>query len=124
MNIHVRRRNDTFISMSVYRRQNPEDFPSASVAAEQMDVVDEVVGLIARYASDQIGKFGEVRFQYGGKGTARENLREDIDEIGGIAPSMAYEFPGIDLLFHVKRNLTDPEMLALGKGFHPSLIRP
>ena len=118
MDIHVRRRNDTFIRMSAHRRQNPEDFPAASVETEQMDVIDEVVESIARHSSDQQSRFGEVRFQYGGKGTARENLRESVDEIGGIAPAMAYEFPNIDLLFHVKRNLTDAEMLALGRAFY------
>jgi hypothetical protein len=118
MNHHVRRRNDTFIRMTAYRQQFPADFPAAAVEAEQMDVIEEVVAEIGEAGSDQIGNYGEARFEYANKGVARENLRECVEEIGGIAPSMAYEFPGIDVLFHVKRNLTDTEMLALGKVFH------
>jgi hypothetical protein len=118
MNIHVRRRNDTFISISAYRQQFPVDFPAGSIEALQVDELEIVTGLIARYGADQMTKFGDVRFGFNSKGINRENLREEVEEIGTIARTMVYEFPGIDLIFHVPGNLPDAAMLALAKTFH------
>lgn len=118
MNIHVRRRDDTFIRISAYRQQYPDDFPAGSIEELQVDELEIVTGLIAQYGADQIGKFGDVRFQFNSKGIARENLREEVDEIGTIAGTMVYEFPGIDLIFNVPGNLPDAAMLALAKAFH------
>lgn len=118
MDIHVRRRNNTFISISAYRQQNPADFPAGSIEALQADELDIVINLIAQYASEQMSRFGDVRFGFNSKGIARENLREEVDEIGTIAKTMVYEFPGIDLIFHVPGNLADASMLALAKAFH------
>ncbi len=118
MNHHVRRRNDTFIRMKAHRLEFSADYPAASVEAAQMDVIEEVLEEIEQNAANQVGNFGEARFEYNSKEIARENLREDIIDIRDMAGSMAYEFPGIDELFHVRKNITDAEMLALGRAFH------
>ena len=121
MNIHVRRRRDTFIRMKAYRQENPGDFPVPSMQATQMDENDAVVAEIEEIAADQLGNFGEARFEYHSKGVARENLRERLSEISGISDVMSYEFPGIDLLFNIPKNLTDAAMLALGNSFHTNV---
>lgn len=36
MNIHVRRRRDTFIRMKAHRQENPGDFPAGSVPSERL----------------------------------------------------------------------------------------
>jgi hypothetical protein len=118
MNIHVRRRNDTFNHIIAYRQQYPSDFPTGSIEALQVDELEIVVGLIGQHGADQLGKFGDVRFGFNSKGISRENLREEVDDIGTIARTMVYEFPGIDLKFNVPGNLPDAAMLALAKAFH------
>jgi hypothetical protein len=104
--------------MKAYRLENPGDFPAASVEGTQMDVNDGVVAEIEEIAANQVGKSGEARFGFNSKGICRENVRADLSEISGISDSMSYEFPGIDLLFHIPKNLTDAAMLALANAFH------
>jgi hypothetical protein len=118
MNIHVRRRNDTFNRIIAYRQQYPEDFPAGSIEALQIEELETVTGLIAQYGAEQMGRFGDVRFGFNSKGISRENLREEVEEIGTIARTMVYEYPGIDLKFHVPGNLPDAAMLALAGAFH------
>lgn len=117
MNIHVRRRRDAFIGMKAYRQENPEDFP-AGIETTQMDRVEAALALIEQLGSQQLGKMNDARFGFNSKGVKRENLREAMQEISGITDVMSYEFPGIDLIFHIPKNLTDAAMLALGKAFH------
>lgn len=118
MNIHVRRRRDTFIRMKAYRQENPGDFSAGSVETAQMDENDAVVALLEEYAANQIGSFGEARFEFHSKGIARENVREKLSEMSGLSDSMSYEFPGIDLLFNIPKHLSDAAMLALANTFH------
>jgi hypothetical protein len=117
MDIHVRRRRDTFIRMKGYRQENPEDFPPG-IETTQMDRVEAALALIEQLAEQQLGKMSDARFGFNSKGIKRENLRECMQEISGITDSMSYEFPGIDLIFHIPKNLADAAMLALGKAFH------
>jgi hypothetical protein len=117
MNIHVKRRNDTFIRIKQFGLDNAADFPAGSVGAQQFTEITAVVALIAELAADQTQGKGDARFAFHGKGTARENLRETVSEIAEIARSMVYEFPGIDLKFRLGRNLTDAGLLAIANAF-------
>jgi hypothetical protein len=117
MNIHVRRRRDTFIGMKGFRLEFPEDFPAGSDEAEQLDEIETVLGLIEQYGGDQASGFGNVRFNYYAKGISRENLRELLEDIETAAQTLAYKVPGIDLIFRIPRNLPDAQMLALARSF-------
>ncbi|HEX8370310.1 MAG TPA: hypothetical protein VF604_17315 [Pyrinomonadaceae bacterium] len=117
MNIHVRRRNDTFIRIRQFGLDNAVDFPAGSVGKQQFAEIAAVVDLIEQLAGAQAQGRGGARFAFHGKGTARENLREAVSEIADIARSMVYEFPGIDLKFRVPRNVTDAELLAIANAF-------
>lgn len=118
MNINVRRRRDAFIGMKAYRQENPDDFPAPSVEATQMDRVEMALSVIESASASQVGKMGDSRYGYNLKGVARENLREEMSGMRDISDSMSYEFPGIDLLFHIPKHLSDGALLALGKAFH------
>jgi len=117
MNIHVRRRRDTFIGMKAYRQEFPEDFPAGSDEAEQMDEIEAVLALIEQYGGDQAAGVGNARFNYYGKGIARENLRELMNDVSTIAGTLAYRIAGIDLMFHIPRSLPDAALLALARSF-------
>ena len=117
MHISVRRRRDTFIAMKGFRQEFPEDFPAGSDETEQMDEIETVLGLIEQYGGDQALGFGNVRFTYHAKGIARENLREELEDMETAAQIMAYKIPGVDLIFRIPKNLTDAAMLALARSF-------
>jgi hypothetical protein len=117
MNIHVRRRRDTFIAMKGFRMEYPDDFPAGSDEAEQMDEIEAVLALIEEYGGDQATGSGNVRYTYHSKGIARENLRELMNDISIIAGTLAYRIPGIDLIFHIPKNLPDAALLALARSF-------
>jgi hypothetical protein len=108
--------------MKAHRLENPGDYPAASVQAAQMDVVDGCIDEIGQVSGNQLGNFGEARFEYNAKEIAREGLRVELIDIRDISKSMAYEFPGIDELFSVKVNITDAEMLGLGNAFHERAV--
>jgi hypothetical protein len=118
MNINVRRRRDAFIGMKAFRQENPDDFTAPDIEATQMDRVEMALSVIESASASQVGKKGDSRYGYNLKGVARENLREEMSGIRDITDSMSYEFPGIDLLFHIPKHLSDGTMLALGKAFH------
>lgn len=99
-------------------RSNPEDFPALTIETTQLDRIAAALVLIEQLTSQQLGKMNDARFGFNSKGIGRENLREAMQEIAGISDVMSYEFPGIDLIFHIPKNLTDAAMLALGKAFH------
>jgi len=117
MNIHVRRRRDTFIGMKGFRTEFPEDFPAESDETEQMDEIETVLGLIEQYGGEQALGLGNVRFNYNAKGISRENLREMLEDFELVAESQAYKTPGIDLIFRLPRNLSDAQMLAVARSF-------
>ena len=117
MNVHVRRRRDTFIAMKGFRQEFPADFPAGSDEAEQMDNIEAALAQIEQYGGDQALNVGNVRFTYNSKGIARENLREELEDFEVAARSLAYKTPGIDLIFRIPRNLTDAAMLALARSF-------
>lgn len=117
MNHHIRRRKDTFIGMKAYRDEFPADFPADSDEAQQMDEIETVLGLIEQHGSKQASGFGNSRFAYNTKGIARENLREDLEDMETAGEIMAYKIPGIDLIFRVPHNITDAAMLALARSF-------
>jgi hypothetical protein len=118
MNQRIRLRQELFIREDQYNKDNQTDFPPGSVAHEQFAEIAAVITLINEISAHQAIRFGDARFGFGNKATAREHLREHITEIGEIVPSMAYKIPGIDVKFRVPRNLTDAEMLALGRAFY------
>ena len=117
MNIHVRRRNDTFIRIKQFGLDNAADFPVGGVGEQRFAEIAAVVDLIEQLAADQTQGRGDARFAFHSKGTARENLREAVSEIAEISRSMVYEFPGIDLKFRLPRNLTDAGLLAIANAF-------
>ena len=82
-----------------------------------MDGVAVVFGLIAQYGGEQALGAGNVRFGFNSKGATRENLREQLNDISTIAGTYAYTIEGIDLIFHVPKNLPDAAMLALARSF-------
>ena len=117
MNIHVRRRRDTFIRIKAFSIEFPEDFPAGSVEEEQMLEISAVLDEIEEAAGEQASGFGETRFEYHGKGTNRIKLRDQMDDISTIADTLAYSVEGIDLLFKIQKDLPDAALIALAAAF-------
>jgi hypothetical protein len=117
MNYHVRRYRDSFIGIKGFREEFPEDFPAGDDETAQMDEIETVLGLIEQYGGEQALGFGNVRFNYNSKGIAREKLRGEMTDISTIAATYAYTIPGIDLVFHIPKNLPEAALLALARSF-------
>lgn len=117
MNDRVRTRFDAFIRVAQFGTDNAADFPAGNIARAQFDEIVAVITLINQLEAQHAVSFGEARFAFAGKDDKRENLREDLREIARTARSMAYQFPGIDLKFRLGNNLSDANLLALGRAF-------
>lgn len=112
-----RYRYEMFLRVRQFGIDNAADFAPGSVGAVQFAEISLVIDLIDQLAADQAASFGGVGFAFAGKETARENLREAMYEIARTARSMVYEFPNINEIFRVPRNLTDAGMVALANAF-------
>lgn len=117
MNIHVRRRRDTFIRIKAFSTEFPEDFATGTPQAEQVLEISAVLDEIEQAAGEQASGFGETRFEYHGKGTNRIKLRDQMEDISTIADTLAYSIEGIDLLFKVANKLSDAALIALAAAF-------
>ncbi len=117
MNIKVIRYRDSFIGIKGFGEEFPEDFAAESDEAAQLAEIATVIGLIDQYGGDQALGFGNVRFNFNSKGIARTELRGLMTDISTIAATYAYTIPGIDLIFHIPKNLPDAALLALARSF-------
>jgi len=118
MNFNIKRYKNSFIGIRQFGLDNTADFPVGSVAALQFAEISAVIDLINQLAGEQVEGFGDARFAFNSKAIARDDLRDEMDGIANLAPSMAYEFPGIELKFRFRRNLSDPDLLAKARAFH------
>lgn len=117
MNNHVIRYRDSFIGISGFRQEFPEDFAVGSDEAEEADAIEAALAAIEQFGGEQVLNFGNVRFNYNSKGIARVALREMLEDFETAARSLAYKIPGIDLIFRVPSSLSDAQMLALARSF-------
>lgn len=117
MTIKERVRYEMFIRVVQFIQDNIADFPGGGIVAAQLAVLVAVVDRIQELLGLQIGGYGDSRFEFNSKDTARENLREMLSEINSTARSMIYEFPGIELKFRMIRNRNDAELLGAARAF-------
>lgn len=118
MNDRERVRYDMFVRVRQFGIESAADFPVGTIAPTQFTEINTVINLIDQLAANQTAAFGDARFSFVGKDTARENVREDLQEIARTARSMVYQFPGIDVKFRMPRNLNDQNLLAAARAFH------
>jgi hypothetical protein len=111
-------RYECFIRMRQFGLDSAADFPAASVGGVQFAEIASVIDLVEQLTAKFAASFGDARFSFLSKATARENVRERVAEISAISRSMAYEFSGIELKFRIQRNLSDANLLALANAFH------
>lgn len=116
MNKKFRVRYDMFVRVIRFIEDNAADFATGVVAA-QLAILIAVVDRLQTLTGDRAADYGDARFAFHDKGTARESLRQMLAVINETAHSMAYEFPGIDLKFRMPRNHGDTELLAKGRAF-------
>lgn len=113
-----RLRYETFIRIRQFGVDNAVDFPAGTVGATQFAEITSVIEEVEQFTGDQAASFGDARFAFAGKETARENVREEMYEISQTARSMNYEFNGIADKFKMPRNQSDASMLAFARAFH------
>lgn len=117
MNTNERRRYDMFVRVRQFGVENAADFPPASVGAVQFAAVAAEVVQIDSFGADQQAGFGQARQQFDVKGTARENLREEMSDIARTARSMEYAFVGVSNKFRMPRGTNDQSLLATARAF-------
>ncbi len=118
MNDQERFRYDAFVRMRQFGLDNKGDFPPGSIGDTQFAENAAVVDLLDVESGEQAASFGDTRFAFVGKATARENLRDDLSAIARTARSMNYQFPGIAAEFRMPRNNNDQQLLAAARAFH------
>lgn len=110
-------RVDMFIRVIAFITGNIADFAAGGVVRAQLTILQAVVAAVQALSGEQEAGFGEARFGFNSKDTARENLRAMLSEISKTARSMVYEFPGIDLKFRMIRGDSDANLLAKALAF-------
>ena len=117
MDDRERRRYDMFVRVKQFMAENAADFPADSVGTKQAAEVSIVIDLLDQLSGDQVAGFGDARFSFAGKNSARENVREDISDIARTARSMNYQFPNIAEKFRMPRGNNDQQLLAAARAF-------
>ena len=106
-----------FVRVVRFIADNIADFVAGGVVLTQLAVLEAAITAVETLTGEQTGGLSDARFEFNGKDTARENLREMLSEISATARSMVYEFAGIDLKFRMPRNRNDAELLAKARAF-------
>ena len=115
MNIHETKRTDSFKRIKVFGTENAADFPVGSKGAMLFAALNTRIINIDAASIVQTSAKSDVRQDYAGKGTARENLRAICASISRTSAGASYEIPGLDVKFYLPVDLTDAELLAHGK---------
>ncbi|HQU85204.1 MAG TPA: hypothetical protein PKY59_18840 [Pyrinomonadaceae bacterium] len=106
-----------FLRVIQFITDNIADFAAGGIVQTQYAILQIVSDTIQTLSGEQVEGFGDVRFSFNSKETARENLREMLSDIARTARSMVYEFNGIDLKFRMPRGINDANLLAKARAF-------
>jgi len=117
MNDSERRRYECFLRIKQFGIDNAADFAAIPVAVTNFGVITTEVDFLDEQGAEQQEGFGDARGATDVKGTARENLREELSDIARTARSMEYQFDGISDRFRMPRNSSDQTLLATGRAW-------
>jgi hypothetical protein len=117
MNDSERRRYETFLRIRQFGTDNSADFASIPIAVTNFGVISTEVDFLETQGAGQQEGFGDARAATETKGTARENLRDEMSDIARTARSMEYQYDGISDRFRMPRNASDQALLATGRAF-------
>jgi hypothetical protein len=117
MNDNDRRRWNMLVAVDQFGVDNAPDF-TTGIGHTHFNLVHDLVGDTQLAAAAQLGSIGELSEKVVTKGSAREDLREQMSAIAHTARSMAYAFPGIANEFRFPPKLSDADFLAKGRSFY------
>lgn len=117
MNDSERRRYECFLRIKQFGLDNRSDFAAIPIAVTNFEVISTEIDFLEDHGADQQAGFGDARGATEVKGTARENLREEMSDIARTARSMEYQFDGISERFRMPRNSSDQTLLATGRAW-------
>lgn len=117
MNDSDRRRYECFLRIKQFGVDNAADFSAIPIAVTNFGVITTEVEFLDDQGADQQAGFGDARGATEVKGTAREDLREEMSDIARTARSMEYQYDGISERFKMPRNSSDQTLLATGRAF-------
>ncbi|MBK8466400.1 MAG: hypothetical protein IPL32_11265 [Chloracidobacterium sp.] len=112
-----RRRLEAFERVKQFSLDNAADFPNLSIQKINMDKIIAEVTLLDDIGVDQSASDAAAGAAFESKGTARENLVEEMEPIARTARMMEYEFDGITELFSFPKNKTDVDMLNTARAW-------
>ena len=117
MNDRERRRMEAFERVKQFSLDNGTDFPNGSIQKINMTKIITELGLLDIYETQQVSGGGDASQAYEVKDTARENMREQMQDISSTAKVMEYEIDGIADKFRMPYNQTDQNMNATAKSW-------
>ncbi len=118
MNDSERRRYECFLRIKQFGTDNTADFAAIPIAVTNFAAITAEIEFLEQYGADQQEGFGDARGATENKGTARENLRDEMSDIARTARSMEYQYDGISDRFRMPRGSSDQALLATGRAFH------
>ncbi len=122
MNDSDRRRYECFLRIKQFGIDNTADFASIPIAVTNFGVITAEVNFLDEQGADQQEGFGDARGATETKGTARENLRDEMAEISRTARSIEYQYDGIAERFRMPRGSSDQTLLATARAFHAEAL--
>ena len=112
-----RRKLETFTRIEDFGTAHANDFAANSLGKQIFTEVSTIVARLAGHASAEESGRASARQGTSSRGSAREELRSDLEAISRTARVMSDDAIGIDDKFRVPRNNNDQQLLAAGRAF-------
>jgi hypothetical protein len=111
-----RRKLETFTRIEDFGTTHDNDFAANSLGKQLFAEISTIVAKLAGDASSEASGRGLARQGTSTRGSAREELRSDLEAIRRTARAMADDVPGLDDKFRVPRSNSDQELLAAARA--------
>lgn len=115
-------RKEAFERTKQHSLDYPTDFPNGSIQKIHMAKIITEIGLIDLYAIQQADSGGSASQAFAVKDTAREDLREHMQDVADTAKVMEYAIDGIANKYRMPYNMTDQNLLATAYAWIDSLV--
>lgn len=117
MNDLERRQYEMMLRVSEFGTQHAADFPSASLGAESLAAIREVIENLKEFDANHLSHRTSKRRNTTITGSAREALLDDLRLIARCARAMARRVPAIDDKFRLPKRLSDHALAAMARTF-------
>lgn len=109
--------NEMFQRIEDFGAARAADFPAGSLAQELLALVGVAIADFDKHSAAQSSGASDARRSTSNKDTARQALRDDLDQMSRTARAMAFEVEGLDEKFRLPRYLNDQKLLETARAW-------